>query len=57
MKVLFALISDGTGLCFHNDQTFIEGDYIYEDSTGYGSKNYAAIKGFNIEEVRLKYRP
>lgn len=56
-NMIYHLLTEGTGLCLHNDETSIAGDYIYQDSTGYGSRNYVAIEKFYIEEVRLKYRP
>ena len=51
------MLRNGVGLCLKNDETALDLVSAYYDGTGYGSKNYAAISEFRVEELRVKYQP
>lgn len=54
--LMYILLTEGKKLMLYNGETTLASP-IYNDGTGYGSKNYAAIESFEIQEMRLKYRP
>ena len=54
--LFYHLIREGTELCLYNGETELV-MIRYEDGTGWGSRNYLGIKGFEVMELRVKYQP
>lgn len=55
-KLMYIFLTEGKRLILYNGETSLASP-TYNDGTGYGSKNYAAIETFKIEEIRLRYQP
>ena len=56
-NLMHVLIARGNRLILYNGETTVNKSAAYWDGSGYGSNDYAAIKSFEILEIRLKYRP
>lgn len=50
------LITKGNRLMLYNGETTLASP-TYDDGSGYGSRNYAAIETFEVKEIRLRYQP
>lgn len=56
-NLFYTLITRGNRLMLYNGETTVDKSASYWDGTGYGSRNYAAIESFEVQELRLKYQP
>lgn len=55
-NLMYILINRGNRLILYNGETTLASP-VYDDGSGYGSRDYAAIETFTIEELRLRYQP
>lgn len=54
--LMYILLTEGNRLVLYNGETTLASP-VYDDGSGYGSRNYAAIETFEIKELRLRYQP
>ena len=55
-KLIYILMTKGNRLMLYNGETTLASP-TYDDGSGYGSRGYAAIKSFEIKEIKLRYQP
>lgn len=55
-NLMYILLTEGERLILYNGEKTLASP-TYDDGSGYGSRNYAAIETFKIEELRLRYQP
>lgn len=56
-NLMYELLTKGTKLMLWNGETSVVTNPDYDDGTGWGSVNYAAIETFKITSLKVKYRP